>query len=58
LTVPDETHSRSGDDRFATIGMSHRGRLLVVIHSDAGDMIRIISARRPTRRESKDYEDA
>ena len=58
LTVPDDVHARPGDERFATIGMSHRGRLLVVIHSDAGDVIRIISARRATRLETRDYETA
>ena len=56
LTVPDEGHSRIGDDRFATIGISNRGRLLVVIHSDTGDTVRIVSARRATRRERRDYE--
>ena len=56
LTVPDEAHARPGEDRFATIGTSHRGRLLVVIHSDAADSVRIISARRATRRERRDYE--
>ena len=56
LTVPDDAHARVGEDRFATIGMSNRGRLLVVIHSDAADAVRIISARRATRRERKDYE--
>ena len=58
LTVRDDAHSRPGEERFATIGMSHRGRLLVVIHSDAGDVVRIISARRATRRETRDYESA
>ena len=58
LTVPDEAHARLGEDRFATVGTSNRGRLLVVIHSDVADWIRIISARRATRRERRDYEKA
>jgi len=57
LTVPDEAHARVREDRFATIGVSNRGRLLVVIHSDVGDAVRIISARRATRREKRDYEE-
>jgi len=56
LTVPDEPHARPGEDRFATIGMSHRGRLIVVIHSDTADSVIIISARVPTRRERSEYE--
>ena len=37
--------------------MSVAGRLLLVSHTDRGDVVRIISAREATRRERKDYED-
>ncbi len=34
-----------------TVGQSHQGRLLVVAFAERGEAIRIISARRATRRE-------
>lgn len=50
---------RHGDDehRFLSMGNSVIGRLLIVSHTDRGDVLRIISARIATRRERKDYED-
>jgi uncharacterized DUF497 family protein len=56
LTIPDPLHSE-GEDRFVTLGESHRRRLLVVVFTERGDKIRIISARAATRRERKDYEE-
>jgi uncharacterized DUF497 family protein len=57
ITVMDTVHSTSTEDRFTTIGASARHRLLVIVHVDQGDTIRIISARKPTRAENKQYED-
>ena len=54
-TFPDEAHSRE-EMRFLTIGASHRARVLVVAHTERNDTIRIISARRATRREREFYE--
>ena len=48
-------HSES-EDRFVLIGQSVSGRLRVVVHTDRGDEIRLISARRATRRERRIYE--
>ena len=45
------------EDRFLTMGVSLDGRLLVVSHTDRGDVVRIIIAREATRRERKDYQD-
>ncbi len=56
LTIPDPLHSEE-EDRFITLGESHRRRLLVVVSTERGDKIRIISARVATRRERKDYEE-
>lgn len=56
VTGYDPAHSDE-EDRFLTMGMSVEGRLLVVSHTDRGDVIRIISAREASRRERKDYED-
>jgi len=54
LTIPDPLHSEE-EDRFVTMGTSIRGRLLVVVHTERGDAIRIISARLATRRERRAY---
>jgi uncharacterized DUF497 family protein len=56
LTYFDPDHS-SEDDRFLTFGHSSEGRLLVVSHTDRDDRIRIISAKRATRKERKAYEE-
>lgn len=55
-TVLDLAHSL-GERRFRTIGLAPDGQLLVVFHTDRGDTIRIIGARRATRREQHDYEE-
>lgn len=56
LTISDPSHSRLGEERFVTIGGSFLRRLLVIVHCDEDENIRIISARRATRRERNDYE--
>lgn len=52
----DEEHS-SDEDRFLLLGMSTSANLLLVCHCERGDgeIIRIISARRATKRESFYY---
>jgi uncharacterized DUF497 family protein len=54
-TIPDPEHS-TAEPRFITIGVTPAQRLLVVVHTDRAERIRIISAR-PTRAETKKYED-
>ena len=54
LTVPDPEHSRQ-EDRFVLLGLSYCGRLLVVVHTERGDNLRIISARKATRSERRQY---
>ncbi len=57
LTFDDPDHSIE-ERRFLTIGTSARQRILFVAHADRGeDRIRIISARRATRRESHAYQE-
>jgi uncharacterized DUF497 family protein len=56
MTFADPDHS-IGEERFITVGLSRLGNLLIVSHADRGDRIRIISARRVTRRERKFYEE-
>jgi hypothetical protein len=55
-TIPDPLHSGPGEERFVTMGLSARGHLLVVVHLDSDETIRIISARRTTRTEQRNYE--
>ena len=54
-TIPDPLHSDE-EDRFVVLGESASGHTLVVVHTHWGENIRIISARRATPRERKDYE--
>lgn len=54
LTIPDLLHSEE-EDRFVIVGESHQQRLLVVVHVDRGERIRIISARPVTPAERKKY---
>jgi uncharacterized DUF497 family protein len=56
LTFPDPDHS-SGEERDITIGRSSRQQIIFVSHCLRGDHIRIISARRTTRGERKQYEE-
>ena len=53
--VDDVEHSHD-EDRAAVIGMSYQHRLLVVIFTDRNRNIRLISARKATRKERIDYE--
>jgi uncharacterized DUF497 family protein len=56
VTFDDPDHS-SDERRFITIGYSSTDRLLFVAHADRGAGIRIISARKATRKEAKDHEE-
>ncbi len=55
ITILDPAHSIS-EDRFITIGTSINNKLIVVVHTDRDDIIRIISARKATRDEKNQYE--
>jgi uncharacterized DUF497 family protein len=52
----DDEHSTS-EERFLLLGLSSKARLLLVCHCErgSGELIRIISARRATKRESTFY---
>jgi uncharacterized DUF497 family protein len=56
LLIADPEHSEE-EDRFILLGFSNRLRLLVVSHTyrAEGNLIRLISARRATRGESRQY---
>ncbi len=56
ITVYDVRHSE-GEDRYVTFGISGLGRIVAVMHTERGENLRLISARKATRRESKAYEE-
>jgi uncharacterized protein len=53
ITVAD---GDPGEERYVTIAMDALGRVLVVVYTMRDERIRIISARRATRRERAEYE--
>ena len=55
-TFPDPDHSLE-EQRFIIIGSSERGTILVVAHTDDGEVARIISAREATYGERRSYEE-
>jgi len=55
MTIDDPLHSYD-EDRSVIIGVSQNDQLLIVAHAEYGDTIRIISARRATRKERNHYE--
>jgi len=55
ITIHDPAHSIR-EDRFITIGRSINNKLIIVVHTDRDDIIRIISARKATRIERTQYE--
>ena len=54
-TIPDPDHSKA-EERYVSIGISVQGRLLVVIHTEREERIRLISCRKATSSERKFYE--
>lgn len=56
--IGDPNHS-ANEDRFILLGVSLESRLLVVCHCyrESNEVIRIISARKATKRERKRYEE-
>jgi uncharacterized DUF497 family protein len=57
ITFIDAEHSLD-EERYVTIGQSSRGRLLMLAHAERKDHIRIISARRATKKEERFYAEA
>ncbi len=58
-TIYDDEHS-SREDRWITIGLIPAGKILVVVHTDRvyidkNEVIRIISARKASEKEIRDY---
>ena len=57
LALVREDEDAEGEARFVLVGMSREGRLLTVCYTlrDEEETIRLISARRATRREERQY---
>lgn len=55
-TGADPDHSIT-EERYVTFGVSERGRLLVVAHTDEKETIRIINARIASKGERELYEE-
>ncbi len=56
LAIHQEDPDAEGEERFIAVGLGSAGQILVVVYACRGDEIRVISARRATRREARDYE--
>jgi uncharacterized DUF497 family protein len=56
LALSIEDMAAAGEQRMAAIGLGGAGELLVVVYTLRSGQVRLISARRPTRKERKDYE--
>ena len=55
VTIYDPDHSID-EQRYIDIGLSSKARLIVVSYSERGERIRIISSRKATKKEQRNYE--
>ena len=56
LALTLEDPESRGEQRFVAIGVGHGGELLVVAYTERAGAFRLISVRRATRKERKQYE--
>jgi len=56
VTGTDPDHSVC-EERYITFGLSNRNRLIVVSHTEEGEAIRLISARKARKGERELYEE-
>lgn len=56
MTGRDLEHS-VGENRYVTFGLSSRGRVLAIYHTDRAGVIRNYSARTTVRKEKRIYEE-
>lgn len=56
LAITVEDPDAEGEKRFVTVGLGSAGELLVVVWTERDEDCRLISARRATRKERKQYE--
>jgi uncharacterized DUF497 family protein len=58
LVILDDPKHSAAEDRFAAFGRTDQGRRLVVVYTQRGSLLRVISARDMNRREREFYEHA
>lgn len=56
VVLTDDDHS-DGEQRYWIIGESDQSRVLLVVYTERGDLVHLISARPATRREVRVYEE-
>ena len=55
ITIGDPDHSEA-EGRYVLLVMTFRGRLVIVVHTDRGENVRLIGARLANRRQRQSYE--
>jgi uncharacterized DUF497 family protein len=55
--IADDPRHSEGEERFVLLDQSDRHRLLVVMFTERGEVIHLISPRRATRGERREYEE-
>ena len=56
--IADDPRHSQEEERFVLLGQSSRRRLIVVLFTERGEALHLISARKATRREQREYEEA
>ena len=56
ITFSDPLHSE-GEERFLSIGISSKNRVLIIAHTDRANKVRIVNCRKATASERKQYEE-
>ena len=54
--IDDPRHSET-EERYVLLGQSAQRRLLAVMFTERGQAVRLVSARKATRRERREYEE-
>jgi len=57
ITIEDPLHS-DNENRLILIGKSNNNKTLIVVHIEQTDSIRLISARKATKKEQKFYKES
>ena len=56
--LTDDPRHSEDEQRFVLLGQSEKRQLLVVMFTEGGEAIHLISARKATRRERREYEES
>ena len=55
MAVTIEDPDAEGELRLVTLGMDSLGRVLIIVHTQRGNRVRLISARKASRGETEQY---